>query len=55
MKHDLDRTGMKKDKNGKNCMHWNVAPDALCGSVSIVRILDRWLNDCVTCKCCKNA
>ena len=27
-------------------MHWNVTPDALPGSVSIVRILDCWLNDC---------
>ena len=26
MKYDLDMKGMKKiDKNGKNCMHWNVA------------------------------
>ena len=47
--YDLDRTGMKKmDKNGKNCMHWNVArmhPDALPGSVTFVCVLDRWLND----------
>ena len=26
-------------------MHWNVAPDALPGSVSLVLVLDRWLND----------
>ena len=28
MKYDLDRTGNMKeiDKNGKNCMHWNVPP-----------------------------
>ena len=37
MKYDLDRTDMIKI-NGKNCMHWNVAPEALPGSVSIVRI-----------------
>ena len=35
VKHDLDRTGMEKiDKNGKNCMHWNVASDALHGSAT---------------------
>ena len=27
-------------------MHWNVAPDALPGSVRFVRVLDRWRNDC---------
>ena len=27
-------------------MHWNVAPDALPVSARLVRILDRWLNDC---------
>ena len=27
-------------------MHWNVVPDALPGSATYVRILDRWLNDC---------
>ena len=48
MKDDLDRTGKKIDfkKNGKNCMHWNVPPDALPGSATLVRVLDRWLNDC---------
>ena len=50
MKYDLDRTGMKKiDKNGKNCMHWNVAPDALPGSVNLVRVLDRWLGTSTIC------
>ena len=29
MKYDLDRTGIKSNKNSINCMHWNVAPDAL--------------------------
>ena len=28
-------------------MHWNVAPDALPGSATFVRVLDRWLNDCI--------
>ena len=33
MKDGLDRTGKKNRlKNGKNCMHWNVPPDALPGS-----------------------
>ena len=27
-------------------MHWNVAPDALPGSATFVRVLDRWFNDC---------
>ena len=27
-------------------MHWNVPPDALPGSAMLVRVLDRWLNDC---------
>ena len=31
-------------------MHWNVAPDALPGSARLVRVLDRWLNDCFTLK-----
>ena len=35
----------KIDKNGKNCMHWNVASDALPGSVTFTRVLDCWLND----------
>ena len=26
-------------------MHWNVPPDALPGSATLVRVLDRWLND----------
>ena len=30
----------------KNCMHWNVAPYALPGSVRFVHVLDRWRNDC---------
>ena len=47
MKYDLDRTSMKKiDKNSKSCMHWNVALDALPVSARLVRVLDRWLNDC---------
>ena len=47
MKDGLDRTGMKKlIKTAKNCMHWNMAPDALSGSARLVRVLDRWLNDC---------
>ena len=42
MKYDLDRTGMKKrDKNGKNFMHWNVAPDAVD-----LQQMNRWLNNC---------
>ena len=28
VKYNLDRY-VKTDKNSKNCMHWNVAPDAL--------------------------
>ena len=28
-------------------MHWNVALDALPGSARLVRVLDRWHNDCV--------
>ena len=31
-------------KNSKNCMHWNVPPDALPGSAMFVRVLDLWLN-----------
>ena len=31
-------------------MHWNVSPDALPGSVRLIRVLDRWLNDCKTFK-----
>ena len=32
MKDDLDKTGMKKQiKMAKNCMHWDVALDALPG------------------------
>ena len=31
-------------------MHWNVAPDALPGSKRLVRVLDRWLNDCIEVK-----
>ena len=27
-------------------MHWNVAPDALPVSARLVRVLDRWPNDC---------
>ena len=27
-------------------MHWNVASDALPGSVRLVRVLDCWCNDC---------
>ena len=27
-------------------MHWNVAPDALYVSATLVRVLDRWPNDC---------
>ena len=42
MEDGLDRTGKKKtDKNGKNFMHWNVAPDALPGSARLVCVLDR--------------
>ena len=33
------------DKTEKNCMHWNVALDALPGSATFVRVMDRWLND----------
>ena len=32
-------------KNGQNWMHWNVPPDALSGSATYVRVLDRWLMD----------
>ena len=28
-------------------MHWNVPPDVLPGSAMFVRVLDRWLNDCL--------
>ena len=28
-------------------MHWNVALDALPVSATFVRVLDRWLNDCM--------
>ena len=43
MKYGLDITSKKIVKN---CMHWNVPPDALPGSATLVRVLDRWLNDC---------
>ena len=35
-------------------MHWNVPPDALPGSATFVRVLNRWLNDCCDSKhkCC---
>ena len=36
MNDALDRTGMKTDKNGKNCMYWNVALDAIPGSARLV-------------------
>ena len=29
-------------------MHWNVALDALPGSATFVRVLDRWHNGCIT-------
>ena len=47
MKDGLDRTGIfeKIDINSKNCMHRNVALDALPGSATLVRVLDHWLND----------
>ena len=32
-------------------MHWNVPPDALPGSATFVRVLDRWLNDCIKQPC----
>ena len=36
VKDGLDRTGIKKlIKTAKNCMHWNVALDALSGSATI--------------------
>ena len=37
--YDLDRTGIK------NCMHWNVDPDAHPVSARLVHVLDHWLND----------
>ena len=40
VKDDLDRTDMKKEiKTAKNCLHWNVAPDALPGSATIGPLL----------------
>ena len=36
----------KSIKTAKNCMYWNVALDALPGSARLVRVLDRWSNDC---------
>ena len=27
-------------------MHYNVAPDALPGSATFVRVMDRWFSDC---------
>ena len=33
-------------KMAKNCMHWNVAPDARPGSAMLVHVMDRWLNNC---------
>ena len=33
------------EENSKNCMHWNVLPDALLGSAMLVYVLDRWLMD----------
>ena len=48
MKCDLDRTDMKKwIKMTKIACIGNVAPDALPGSATLVRVLDRWLNDCI--------
>ena len=48
MKDGLHSTGKKnRKKTGKNCMHWNVAPDALPGSARLVRVLDHWRNDCL--------
>ena len=32
-------------------MHWNVPPDALPGSATLVRVLDRWLNNWVVYPC----
>ena len=48
MKDDLDRTGMKKkDKSGQNLQLWNVPPDVLPGSATVVYVLDRLLNGCL--------
>ena len=39
MKDGLDRRGKKNRlENGKNCMHWNVPPDALPGSATLVYV-----------------
>ena len=40
----------KIDKNGKNCMHWNLTSDPLPVSATLVCVLDCWPNDwCVSC------
>jgi hypothetical protein len=50
VKDGLNRTGKKKKKKMATiaCMQWSVLPDALPGSTTLVRVLDRWLNDCVS-------
>ena len=49
MKDDLDRTGMKKEiKTAKKLHALECGPDALPGSVRLVRVLDRWRNDWVS-------
>ena len=35
VKDGLDRMSRKIDKNGINCMHWNVALNALLGFATI--------------------
>ena len=32
----------KIDKNGKNCMHWDVAPDALPGPATLACAVNGW-------------
>ena len=40
--YDPKSKGMKQ----RSLKTWNVAPGALPGSARLVRVLDRWLNDC---------
>ena len=45
VKDDLDRSCMKKwIKTAKISMLWNVPPDVLPGSATVVYVLDRLLN-----------
>ena len=42
---EIEQVRKIDNKNGKNCMHRDMPPDAFPGSATLVRVLDRWLND----------